>query len=109
MAGVRVGTQANIAQADQLYLHWSDPLAFAQRTAMGKKIHLEVVEPEMGRDCIVAVTEAGFPILKGDDHAACGACSDVLAWNLSPEKLCRMFRVVYRLLLLCRCGAHNLV
>ena len=78
---------------------------------MGTKTYLPVVEPELGQDAIVSVTEAGFPILKGTDreHIACGACRDVLAWNLSATALCRMFRVVHRLLLLCRCGAHNLV
>ena len=78
---------------------------------MSSKICLLVVEPELGQDAIVSVTEAGFPILKGTDteHIACGACSDVLAWNLSPSALCRMFKVVHRLLLRCGCGAHNLV
>ena len=78
---------------------------------MSKKICLLVVEPELGQDAIVSVTEAGFPILKGSetDHIACGTCKDVLAWNLSASALCKMFIVVHRLLLRCRCGAHNLV
>ena len=78
---------------------------------MGAKIGLEVVEPDIGRDCIVAVTTAGFPILKGTEgeHIACGACEDILAWNTSRQSICGMFRVAHRLLLLCRCGAHNAV
>ncbi len=78
---------------------------------MGTKICLLVVEPELGRDCVVSVTEAGFPILKGEEseHVACGACRDILAWNLSLRSLRSMFRVVHRLLLKCSCGAHNQV
>ena len=78
---------------------------------MRGKVCLEVVEPEEGKDCIVAVTEASFPILKGKDfnHLACGACRDVIAWNVSTDTAREMFLVAGRLLFRCRCGAHNLV
>lgn len=78
---------------------------------MGARICLEIVEPERGRDSIVPVTDAGFPLLKGadHDHLACGACHDVIAWNVSGESAREMFLVASRLLFRCRCGAHNLV
>jgi hypothetical protein len=78
---------------------------------MGEKICLRVVEPEEGKDSVVAVTAATFPILKGQDaeHLACGACNDVIAWNVSGETAREMFFAAGRLLFLCRCGAHNLV
>lgn len=78
---------------------------------MGAKVCLKVVEPQEGKDSIVRVTDAGFPILKGGDmdHLACGACADVLAWNVSGESAREMFVIPNRLLFQCRCGAHNLV
>ena len=78
---------------------------------MGSRICLDVVEPEAGKDSVIPVTEAGLPVLRGSDaeHAACGACRHVLAWNTSPASLRRMFRVAFRLLLRCSCGAHNCV
>ena len=78
---------------------------------MPNKISLPIVEPDVGQDSIISVTDAGFPVLKGNepDHLACGACGDVLAWNVSSETMCKMFIVVHRLLLRCRCGALNLV
>lgn len=78
---------------------------------MRRKVCLEVVEPEEGRDCIVPVTEKSFPILKGKDsgHLACGACRDVIAWNVSGDTARELFMVASRLLFRCRCGAHNLV
>lgn len=78
---------------------------------MGVKVSLQVVEPDLGKDSIISVTDAGFPVLKGNetDHLACGACGDILAWNISTETVCKMFIVVNRLLFRCRCGALNLV
>ena len=78
---------------------------------MGAKVCLQVVEPEEGRDSIVPATEASFPILKGRDseHLACGACKDVLAWNVTRDTARELFISAGRLLLRCRCGAHNLV
>ena len=78
---------------------------------MRGKICLEVVEPEEGKDSIIPVTASSFPILKGRDmdHLACGACQDVIAWNVSGDTARELFMVVSRLLFRCRCGAHNLV
>ena len=78
---------------------------------MRAKVCLEVVEPQEGKGSIVSVTEASFPILKGRDanHLACGACQDVIAWNVSGDTAREMFLVTNRLLFRCRCGAHNLV
>jgi hypothetical protein len=75
------------------------------------RICLPVVDPEEGKDSIVSVTEAGFPLLKGrdEDHLACGGCGEVIAWNVSRERAREMFIVPRRLLFRCRCGAHNLV
>jgi len=78
---------------------------------MAAKVSLPVVQPEIGKDSIISVMDAGFPVLKGNDpeHLACGACGDVLAWNLSSETVRKMFIVVHRLLFRCRCGALNMV
>ena len=78
---------------------------------MPARIFLEVVSPEEGHDSIIAAAKPGFPLLKGVDHQhlACGACRDVLAWNISARTMAEMFIVVHRLILQCRCGAHNLV
>ncbi len=77
---------------------------------MASRVSLQVVEPVVGQDSIISVAQAGFPIMKGTESAflACGACREVLAWNMSPEKLLKTFIVVHHLILLCRCGAHNL-
>ena len=78
---------------------------------MPARIYLEVVSPEEGHDSIIAAAKPGFPLLKGaeDQHLACGACRDVLAWNITSRTVSEMFIVVHRLILQCRCGAHNLV
>ncbi|MDP9413139.1 MAG: hypothetical protein M3Q08_03395 [Pseudomonadota bacterium] len=78
---------------------------------MGAKIFLQVVDPDHGKDSIISVAKSGFPILKGTehDHLACGACRDVLAWNVTGETVREMFIAVHRVLFRCRCGAHNLV
>lgn len=78
---------------------------------MGSKIGLTVVQSNTETDSIISAHESGFPILKGNDpdHLACGACQDVLAWNLSSQTLSAMFIVANRLLFRCRCGALNLV
>lgn len=78
---------------------------------MGTKVCLTVVQPDTATDSIISAHESGFPILKGNDpdHLACGACLDVLAWNLSSQTVRAMFIVVHRLLFRCRCGALNLV
>jgi len=78
---------------------------------MAARICLQVVQPEQGKDSIIPATQRSFPILKGRDrdHLACGACNEVIAWNVSGETAREMFMVASRLLLRCRCGAHNLV
>ena len=78
---------------------------------MAARIYLEVVTPEEGQDSVIAAAKPGFPILKGaeEQHLACGACREVLAWNISSRTVGEMFIVVHRLILRCRCGAHNLV
>ena len=78
---------------------------------MGLRNYLEVVTPNAGQDSVIAAAKPGFPLLKGleDQHLACGACRDVLAWNISQHTVAEMFVVVHRLILQCRCGAHNLV
>ncbi len=78
---------------------------------MVARLSLQVVEPEEGKDAVVSVTDAGFPILKGrdEDHLACGTCGEVIAWNISGESAREMFIVAGRLLFRCRCGAHNLI
>ncbi len=78
---------------------------------MGAKVFLQVVDPDQGKDSIISVAKSGFPILKGteNDHLACGACRDVLAWNVSGQTVREMFIVVHRVLFRCHCGAHNLV
>ena len=78
---------------------------------MGERVCLQVVEPQQGKDSIIPATEKSFPILKGRDrdHLACGACHEVIAWNVSSETARELFLVANRLLLRCRCGAHNLV
>ena len=78
---------------------------------MGSKLCLTVVQSSTDTDSIISAHESGFPILKGDEpeHLACGACQDVLAWNLSSQTLSAMFIVAHRLLFRCRCGALNLV
>jgi hypothetical protein len=75
------------------------------------RTYLEVVEPQQGRDSVIPAARPGFPILKGaeDQHLACGACKDILAWNVSAQGLRQTFLLVHRLILVCRCGAHNLV
>lgn len=78
---------------------------------MAVKVSLPIVQPEIGKDSIISVMGSGFPLLKGHepDHLACGACGDVLAWNLSSETVHKMIIVVHRLLFRCRCGALNMV
>ena len=78
---------------------------------MPAKTYLDVVEPQEGHDSIIAAAKPGYPILRGTEagHLACGSCGDVLAWNVSAATVREMFIVVHRLILMCHCGAHNLV
>ena len=78
---------------------------------MPAKTYLNSVLAHEGEDTIIAAAKPGYPVLRGTEpgHLACGSCGDVLAWNVSAQTVREMFIVVHRLLLLCDCGAHNMV
>jgi hypothetical protein len=75
------------------------------------RIYLDVVEPDLDHDSVIAAAKPGYPVLNGAEHQhlACGACRGILAWNISAQTVREMFIVVHRLFLKCHCGAHNLV
>lgn len=73
-------------------------------------IRLPVVnDPSPDRD---AMLRGATPLFSGDDdeNVACGRCGAVVARSMSTRTLYRRTHSKSaRLLLVCRCGAHNLL
>ena len=77
---------------------------------MAAKIYLPTTNDVDGEAIIESPNDS--PIIKGhdDENLACGSCRAIIARNVSTRTLFERFATdTGRLLLKCKCGAHNVV